>query len=40
VLEQTTYIAIGAGVGVTLILLLVLVVICLRFVKISYTFDV
>ena len=39
-LEQTTYIAIGAGAGVTLILLVVLVVICLRFVKISCTFDV
>ena len=39
-LEQTTYIAVGAGSGVTLILLVVLVVICLRFVKISCTFDV
>jgi hypothetical protein len=39
-LQQTTYIAIGAGSGVTLILLVVLVVICLRFEKISSTFDV
>ena len=39
-LEQTTYIAIGAGSGVTLILLVVVFVICLRFVKISCTFDV
>ena len=39
-IEQTTYIGIGAGSGVALILLVVLVVICLRFVNISFTFDV
>jgi hypothetical protein len=39
-LEQRTYIAIGAGSGVALILLVVLVVMCLRFVKISCSFDV